>query len=251
MNKTCFVICPIGELKSDTRKRSDLILKYIIKAALEPEGYDVKRADELDKPGIITSQVIQHVLEDDLVVADISERNPNVFYEMAIRHAINKPIIILIDENEEIPFDVVVMRTIKINHQDLEIVNKSKLEIVKQLNAITTTDYIETPITIAIDLEAFKNSKNEQKRMLANILNSISTIEDKLKRPESIIPESYFREMIKDSLGSRSTRILLNELLCFLKSLQENDLLDKNSPKYQDINSQLKFLLHLFINTNK
>ena len=40
---------------------------------------------------MITSQVLQHVTEDALVVADLTGRNPNVFYELALRHAIRKP----------------------------------------------------------------------------------------------------------------------------------------------------------------
>ena len=86
--KSCFVIAPIGEAESDTRKRSDQVLRHIIRPAVEVCGYQAIRADEIDKPGVITSQVIQHVVGDPLVVADLTETNPNVFYELAIRHAI-------------------------------------------------------------------------------------------------------------------------------------------------------------------
>src|SRR5262245_11905826 len=42
------------------------------------------RADQIAEPGIITRQVIKHIFEDALVVGDLSERNPNVFYELAL-----------------------------------------------------------------------------------------------------------------------------------------------------------------------
>lgn len=89
--KSCFVISPIGEPDSDTRKRADQILKHVVKPAVAECGYTAVRADEIDKPGIITSQVIQRVVTDPLVIADLTERNPNVFYELAIRHALRKP----------------------------------------------------------------------------------------------------------------------------------------------------------------
>lgn len=117
--KNCFVIAPIGELDSDTRKRSDQILKHIIKPAVSSCGYKAIRADEIDKPGIITSQVIQRVVNDPLVIADLTERNPNVFYELAIRHAIRKPLVQLIQKGERIPFDVAGTRTIQVDHTDL------------------------------------------------------------------------------------------------------------------------------------
>ena len=116
-NKRCFVIAPIGAPGSETRKRSDQVLKYIIRPAVTSCGYDAVRADEIAKPGLITSQVIQHVVNDPLVVADLTERNPNVFYELAIRHALKKPLV-QISQDEVIPFDVAGTRTIFVNHKD-------------------------------------------------------------------------------------------------------------------------------------
>ena len=59
--KICFIIAPIGEDESEPRKRSDQILKYVIEPPVSACGYKAVRADKIDKPGIITSQVIQHV----------------------------------------------------------------------------------------------------------------------------------------------------------------------------------------------
>jgi len=56
--KTCFVIAPIGEPDSETRKRSDQVLKHIISPAIKERGYAATRADEISEPGIITTQVI-------------------------------------------------------------------------------------------------------------------------------------------------------------------------------------------------
>ena len=69
-DKDCFVIAPIGEPESDIRKRSDQILKHVISPALKECGYKATRADQISEPGMITSQVIQHIVDDPLVVAD-------------------------------------------------------------------------------------------------------------------------------------------------------------------------------------
>jgi|ERR1700722_12100722 hypothetical protein len=92
-DKQCFVIAPIGEPESETRKRSDKILKYVIVPAVEACQYQAIRADQISEPGMITSQVIQHIVDDPPVVADLSGRNPNVFYELAIRHILRKPLV--------------------------------------------------------------------------------------------------------------------------------------------------------------
>jgi hypothetical protein len=82
-------------------------------------GLTVIRADQIDKPGMITTQVIEHVTHAKLVVADLSFHNPNVFYELALRHATGKPTIHLIRAEDDIPFDLDQFRTIKIDTSDL------------------------------------------------------------------------------------------------------------------------------------
>lgn len=82
-DKICFVIAPIGEEGSDIRRRSDQVFKHIIAPAAKDCGYETIRADKISEPGIITSQVILHLVEDALVIADLTGRNPNVFYELA------------------------------------------------------------------------------------------------------------------------------------------------------------------------
>ena len=131
--KSCFVISPIGEDLTETRKRADQVLKHLIRPAVESCGYKAVRADEIDKPGLITSQVIQAVVNDDLVIADLTETNPNVFYELAVRHVIRKPLIQIIQKGERIPFDVGGMRTIQFDHQDLDSVAEAKDSIIKQI----------------------------------------------------------------------------------------------------------------------
>ena len=89
--KTCFLVCPIGDDDSETRRRSDDVLKYMITPAIEKSGLIPIRADMLSSPGMITTQIITHILKDRLVIADLSEHNPNVFYEIALRHAFHRP----------------------------------------------------------------------------------------------------------------------------------------------------------------
>jgi hypothetical protein len=87
-DKTAFIIAPIGDEKSETRKRSDQILKYIIEPVVSDLGFEPVRADKIAKPGMITTQIIEHIISDALVIADLTDHNPNVMYELALRHAI-------------------------------------------------------------------------------------------------------------------------------------------------------------------
>lgn len=148
--KRCFVIAPIGPPGSKTRQRSDRVLRDLIGPAVAECGYTAFRADEIDEPGLITAQVVRRVREDPLVVADLTERNPNVFYELAIRHSVRKPVVQLIEEGEPVPFDVAGMRTIEVNHQDPESVQGARRAIIRQVRALEKVGPgIETPIPAA------------------------------------------------------------------------------------------------------
>ncbi len=111
----CFYVTPIGSPGSEERLHSDLMLGSIVEPALEGFGLTVVRADQIDKPGIITRQVFDYLLRARLVVVDLSFHNPNVFYELAIRHAARLPVVQIIRTAEKIPFDVNQMRTIPID----------------------------------------------------------------------------------------------------------------------------------------
>ena len=149
---TCFYITPIGSEGSDQRKHSDLFLGSIIEPALSSLGFKVVRADGIDQPGMITRQVIEYILRSRLVIADLSFHNPNVFYELALRHATRLPIVQIVRHGDSIPFDIHQMRTIVIDNRDIySLVPKIETyrsEIASQVRRVLETESdIDTPIS--------------------------------------------------------------------------------------------------------
>lgn len=149
---TCFYIAPIGDEGSDPRKHSDLFLGSIVEPALEPFQLKVIRADSIDKPGIITRQIIEYIMRSRLVIADLSFHNPNVFYELALRHAVKLPIVQLIRTMDKVPFDVNQMRTIQIDTTDIYSlvprIDSYRAEVANQVRRALDADHvIDTPIS--------------------------------------------------------------------------------------------------------
>jgi len=168
--KVAFVISPIGEPDSPIRKRADQIMKHVIEPVTSKSGYEIIRADKISKPGIITSQIIEHIINDALVIADLTGHNPNVFYELAVRHTLRKPVIQLIEEGQLIPFDVSTTRTIYINHQDLDSVDKAKRELEEQTKAVEKDPTsVDSPISMAFDLQRFKQSRTPESKAIAEL----------------------------------------------------------------------------------
>ena len=115
--KTCFVIMGFGE-KTDyeTQRTLDLDKSYhnIIKPAVEACDVECIRADEIIHSGVIDKPMYEHLLEADLVVADLSTSNQNAIYELGVRHALRpNTTIVIAEKNFSFPFDLghVVIRT--------------------------------------------------------------------------------------------------------------------------------------------
>jgi hypothetical protein len=115
MSRKCFVIGPIGQPGSETRIHADDLMTYIVApchALKEFEYDDPVRADTMNEPGRITSQIIELLNDADLVIADLTQNNPNVYYELSLRHALGKPVVHMALEGTPLSFDVQDNRTI-------------------------------------------------------------------------------------------------------------------------------------------
>jgi hypothetical protein len=129
-DKACLVIGPIGAVNSATRERSDRLLRELICPALAAEGYNAQRPDQFNmNHGAINDDIFGHLIEDELVIADLSEHNPNVYYELAIRHAVHKPFIHIIQGGDRLPFDVQNMRIIRVDLGSEESIKKARRDL--------------------------------------------------------------------------------------------------------------------------
>jgi len=148
----CFYITAIGSEDSEERRHSDLFLGSLVEPALEEFGLQVLRADGIEEPGMITQQIIEYLVRARLVIADLSFHNPNVFYELAIRHAMRLPTVHIIRKADRIPFDINQFRTIQIDNTDIySLVPKIetyRAQIASQVrSALENTDPVLNPLT--------------------------------------------------------------------------------------------------------
>lgn len=184
---TCYVISPIGEEGSDIRCRADYLLVEIIERALD-DKYEIIRADKEAKPGQIDSQIINAMFDADLVIANLTEQNANVFYELGIRHTASKPTIHMIDKSEVIPFDTSLSRTVKYSLRHPDNLRQAREALVRAVGKVEAVDFeVENPVTKARGRYEYQEGATTpvEKQML-EALDRTESIERRLRLVEDI-----------------------------------------------------------------
>ncbi|AQU73782.1 hypothetical protein [Priestia megaterium] len=110
--QTCFIITPIGSDDSSIRRSADGVIDAVIAPILEEMDFEIIVAHRMNEGGSITRQVIQNIIDAELVIANLTSLNPNVMYELAVRHAIRKPLVQICEKGTVLPFDISEQRTI-------------------------------------------------------------------------------------------------------------------------------------------
>jgi len=179
----CFVIGPIGSEDSDTRKHADMLLYSVLKHVLEASefGYKVKRADEETDPGMIGDRIISDILNAELVIADLTDLNPNVFYELGIRHAAEKPTIHVANAGTKLPFDNIGHRTIFVNLSDWWSIEEGRERLTESIRAVRSKNFkVSNPITQANASFVMRQSADSKDQLLAQIQEQLVSIESRL-----------------------------------------------------------------------
>ena len=195
LEKECFFIAPIGEAESDLRRRSDGVLKYIVGRAADEVGLTAIRADQLADPGQINLQVVEHVLNAKAAVADLTGLNPNVFYEIAIRHTARLPLVLIAEKGCVLPFDISNMRTIFFDHTDLESADHCREAIVAALKSTLDGGAVESPIATSIDLSSMSGG-NVVERGIADILSTLEELTREQRQEMELLRRSQHRSQV-------------------------------------------------------
>lgn len=207
--KKCFIISPIGEEGSEQREWADTIFEHVIIPALE-NRYTSERADRIAESGLISHQIIERLVKSELVIADLSYSNPNVFYELALRHAIKKPVVHLVKTKQPIPFDVSMMRMIPVNTNIRE-AKKAIEEIKKQVRSLEKEPAcMITPISLSINILKLDQDENPLLESIKLMALGMFTIHQKLSEIEYEIgkrEEHPLVEMSKILMEEQEKRI--------------------------------------------
>lgn len=174
LDRECFFIAPIGPDGSEIRDRSDGVMNYVVSPAAEKLGLVTIRADKIARPGRITRQVIDHVVGAKAAVVDLTGANPNVYYEMAVRHTARLPTVLIAEADEELPFDIAQMRTIFFDHTSLKSAADCRDQITEHLGAALGGE-VDSPLAASVTINRLEQGTS-QEQVLAQLIDGITEI---------------------------------------------------------------------------
>lgn len=110
--KTCFVVMPIADMQGYEPGHFSRVYANIIKPSCEQAGFKPIRADEVQNAGMIHIDILNNLLDADMVICDLSGKNANVMFELGIRQAFDKPVVLIQEIGTGRIFDISPMRCI-------------------------------------------------------------------------------------------------------------------------------------------
>ncbi len=191
----CFVIMPFGSPQKDpdgARKLDQIYNEWIrptvesIKiSGNEAQYLSCHRADKEVRPGDIITHIIEHLVDSFIVIADMTGQNPNVFYELGVRHAVRNNTILISESIDDIPFDLRTLRAIQYKY-DPENMLKFRKTLESALNKIVSDqERIDNPVRRflydrAVDV-IVKQSVPPGYDVVRNILNQMELLKKEFK----------------------------------------------------------------------
>lgn len=225
--KKCFIITPIGDTSSETFRMAKGVIESVIKPLLSQYGYtDIKPSYEINQTGMITTQIINRIIDDDLVIANLTGNNPNVMYELCLRHVVAKPIIHICQTGTNLPFDIKDNRTIFYKNDMMGVQElSSQMEMFLQ-EIDYSKEYSDNPIYNAKKIgrllrEVPEESENKLEiELLQNILDSLNDLQHSKKVSNvsaSIGRERIFAYDVKITGNAENTHVAFE---CLSKRLK-------------------------------
>lgn len=210
--KTCGLIMPISEIDGCSEKHWEEVKEILEEVAVE-SGLNGRIVSETDSTNLIQSNIINRLYNDKTVICDVSGRNYNVMFELGLRIAFNKPVVVIFDKEGIYPFDITNIPYIDYpRNMNYHGIQKFKINLKKSLmDSLNEKEnsYLKTYRDIKI-FEAPDVELTEKDKLFLEEISNIKAVVEKigekynnrifLNRTREPLSDLSLREMYKKSL---------------------------------------------------
>ena len=167
--KICFIVTAIGESGTETRDRADEVFSYLIAPVCEELGYKPVRVDQVDAVDNINETIINYLKTAPMVVADMTGHNPNAFYELGFRQALELPLVPIIQAGNRLPFDVISQRTVFYN-LSVGKIEQSKKDLKAKIKSFENFEMPESRLDKSLTLDDLDDKLTKKLDKILNLL---------------------------------------------------------------------------------
>jgi hypothetical protein len=199
--KQVFVISPIGKKESEDYKKFDAVLKTMIKPAIDEidKTLRILRADQISQPGSFIKDILEQLQNSYIVIANLTGLNPNVFYELGVRHSLSNRTIMITEDLSTLPSDLKEYRVIEYS-AELTAIESFKEDLKKAIKSIIDNpEKSDNPVQDR--LPGIISKREEQ------YLDEIALLREKLTNQSSKKSISK-SDSLKEGISKRIDRIL-------------------------------------------
>lgn len=182
----CFVIMPIGDTKGYDKGHFTRVYNNLLKPAILKAGYYPERADEIQSTNLIALDIVERISRTPIAICDISSCNPNVFYELGIRHSSSLPVVLVKDKKTNNPFDIKDIRYVEYSerleyddvikkHEEISTVIINTIENYKKEGYKNSLLSLISQARIAENRDSLNDNTNLLEKEAMKILDSIDS----------------------------------------------------------------------------
>lgn len=268
----CFVMMPFSDHLEYEQNHFSKVFNQIIKPAIMQAGYEPVRVDQNKISDQIIAKIIENIVECDIAICDLSTNNPNVLYELGLRHAFDKPVVLIRDNKTQNIFDIQGISIIQYRSERLY---DEVIEDVNQISSVITANkkgnsgYSMMQLVKlsskaefnANDVDANPSNINTALlHQIINMLNSSNHIRDNIIsnedvdllifKADKIISDNA--DLINNNNGNKSINLsaIDTELMRMQRSIEDalnyNDTSGTQRKKLVQRYSQINDLRHLY-----
>lgn len=229
----CGLVMPISAIDTYTEKHWDNI-RDIIKESLQGLNFEVSLVSDSNDSGVIQSRIVQNLFDSDIVICDVSAKNPNVMFELGMRLAFDKPVIIIKDNATSFSFDISVIEHIEYPsdlHYNSILIFKEKLKnkVIGTVQAANNPDYT----TFLKHFSITKVAKIETKEMdsseflfkaISDIRSDVIAINAKLSKSNRFVHHGDYPDLNKLALMAANEYLSMERELGDIKDFINSDV---------------------------
>ncbi len=253
--KTCFVVMPIGsgEMYEDYLNRYENIIKPAIDGLKidSKQVYKSVRADFVSQTGSITRTILDYLFSSDVVIADLSDLNPNVFYELGVRHSLRNKTILIAAKDTKPPFDV---GDLKIIFYENKIGGEKK--VIPEIQAILrrfaeSEEQIDSPVLQAIPKLLFPLADYSLEMEIKELKATVSFLEEFSEATRWNLPTADVDEIINLFLARDNSVSAKNKSGFFETQLDNQEIAGGSSSGYLKCSKMATSILKYVILVDK